>query len=587
MIIVAKSTTRTLCRHRGSSWIPALWCLLFGLSFIWPTLAAAVELSAESACVEVPAQAESASFRFEPSAPHQALEQQVPPGTVIRSIRIRRFKVFDMNDPAENGTVYRWANNFQFNTHESVIRAQLLVEAGDAYVPARLRESERILRNLKFIYDASVRPWRWCGDSVDLEVVTRDIWTFTPTVSFSRSGGSNESALGFRDTNFLGSGKQVALRRESDDERTGITAIYADPGILGTRWETRLSFTENDDGHDRLIRLDRPFFSVYERWAAGFAVRDAQLEEKIWYRGDEIEEFDHSEKNFRLSGGIAPEIQEEHRVGRWLAGYRYEDHGFDFSDSDIPPAELPADRTYSYPFIGFESIEDEYAEAKNLDYLGRTEDVFVGERYRWTLGYSGEGLGATRDQIALEGNYSNTLVANRKVLWELETQLSGYWSLDEGEFENFWWTTETRYLHRQAHKWSFFADMRVDYTDGLTGDQQVTLGGDNGLRGYDRYYQVGDRSAVLNLEQRYYSDWHPLRLVRVGFAAFLDVGRAWYSNRDNGPNGGVLSNAGIGLRLNSSRADKGNVIHVDLAFPFNKANDVDSVQFLVTVKERF
>jgi len=566
---------------------PLRWCLLFGLCLIWPQLAGAVGQAGELACVEVEPQPNSESFRFEPSATHQALEEQLPAGITISSVRIKRFKVFDMDDPAENGTPYRWANNFHFNTHESVIRDKLLVETGDIYVPARLRESERILRDLKFIYDARVRPWRWCGDKVDVEVVTRDIWTFTPTVSFSRSGGENESALGFRDTNFLGSGKQVALRYESDDERSGTTLLYADPAIMGSRWETRLSFTENDDGHDRLIRVDRPFFSIYERWAAGFGIRDAQLEEKIWYRGDEIEEFDHSEENFRISGGFVPELQEEHRVGRWLAGYRYEKHEFDFSESDIPPDELPADRTYSYPFFGFESIEDEYVEARNLDYLGRTEDLFVGERYLWTLGYSAEGLGATRDQVALDGHYTNTLVANRKVWWEVESQVSGYWSLDEAELENFWWTTETRYLHRQAHKWSFFANMRIDYSDGLTGDNQLTLGGSNGLRGYDRYYQVGDRSAVLNLEQRYYSDWHPLRLVRVGFAAFFDVGRAWYRHRDNGSNGGVLSNAGLGLRLNSSRADKGSVIHVDLAFPFNRDEDVDSVQFLVTVKERF
>lgn len=562
-------------------------CLLLALTVLWPVSSAAQDQLTQDACVEVPTQPDSASFRFEPSAPHQDLAAKIPAGVTISSVNIRRFKVFDMDDPAENGTVYRWANNFHFNTHESVIRNQLLFQAGDLYEPASLRESERILRNLKFIYDARVRPWRWCGNTVDLEVVTRDIWTFTPTVWFSRSGGENEYALGFRDTNFLGSGKQVELRYESDDERAGTTVVYADPAIMGSRWETRLSFTSNDDGHDYLVRLDRPFFSIYERWAAGFGVRDTELEEKIWYRGDEVEEFDHSVESVRLSGGIADEALKNQRVKRWLAGYRYEDHSFDFSDSDIPPDELPDDRTYSYPFLGIESIEDEYIKAKNLNYLGRTEDLFVGERYLATLGYSGEAFGATRDQIALAGHYSNTLVASEKTWWVVDSGLSGYWSLSEAEFENLWWTTETRYLHRQAHKWSFFADLRVDYTDGLTGDNQLTLGGNNGLRGYDRHYQVGDRSAVLNLEQRYYSDWHPLRLLRVGFAAFFDVGRAWYPNRDNGPNGGVLSNAGLGMRLNSSRADKSSVIHIDMAFPFDKADDVDSVQFLLTIKDRF
>ena len=70
-------------------------------------------------------------------------------------------------------------------------------------------------------------------------------------------------------------------------------------------------------------------------------------------------------------------------------------------------------------------------------------------------------------------------------------------------------------------------------------------------------------------------------------AAFVDVGRAWFNNQDNGSNGDVLANAGIGLRLNSSRAEKGSVIHLDLAVPFMKDDDVDSVQFLISVKDRF
>lgn len=557
------------------------------LCVAWPGFSLAEDAVVEPSCVEVEAQPDSESFRFEPSAPHQALAEQVPLGATVGSIRIKRFKVFDMEDPEENKALYRWANDFHFNTRESVIREHLLLEAGEIYIPARLRESERILRDLKFIYDARVRPWRWCGEEVDLEVITRDIWTFTPLVSFSRSGGTNDYALGFRDTNFLGSGKQVVLRYDKDEERSGATILYADPAILGSRWQTRLSLTDNDDGHDRRFRLNRPFFSVYERWSAGLTLKDQQLEENTWYRGDEIEEFDHSVDALRVYGGIAPEVQEEHRVGRWLAGYRYENHEFAFSDSDIPPATLPQDREYSYPYLGYQSVEDEFIEAHNLNYLGRTEDLFVGERFHWNLGYSAESFGATRDQVVIEGRYGNTLWVSGDHLWVVDTQLAGYWSIDDEEFENLWWTTGTRYHHRQAHNWALFAGMRLDYTDGLTGDQQLTLGGGNGLRGYDRHYQVGDRSVVLNIEERYYSDWHIFRLLRVGFAAFFDVGRAWFPGEDNGSNGGVLSNAGIGLRLVSSRAEKGSVIHMDLAFPFDKDEDVDSMQFLITVKDTF
>jgi hypothetical protein len=568
---------------RGNVAWGALCCLLM----LSPTLQAASVGAGNGDCLEVPPQAETESFRFEPSEPHAELAAQVPLGTTIGSIRVTRFRVFDMEDPDENNRVYRWANDFHWQTRESVVRQHLLVEEGDIYIPDQIRESERVLRDLGFIYDARVRPWRWCGEVVDLEVITRDIWTFTPIVSFNLAGGTSDYSLGFRDKNFLGSGKRVMIRYDKDEERQGTTLAYTDPLLFGTRWRMNLRLTDNDDGHDRAFRLNRPFYSIYETWSAGGALEDQLQEEKVWYRGDKVAEFDHQREAARLFGGIARDVERGQQVGRWLFGYEHETNEFDYSDSDKPPPELPDDRDYSYPFVGYQSIEDEYIQTRNINYLVRTEDLYVGERYNWRLGWSDESLGATRDQVALKGAYGNTLMIDDRNWWVVNSSVSGFWNVDDEDFENLWWTTQSRYHRRQAEKWAAFARLRLDYTDGLTLDNQLTLGGDNGLRGYDRHYQTGDRSFVFNLEQRYYSDWHPFRLIRVGAAVFFDVGRAWFKNRDNGDNGDVLSNVGIGLRLNSSRAEKGSVIHIDLAFPFDKADDVDDVQFLIRVRDTF
>lgn len=538
-------------------------------------------------CSEVSPRSVSEDFRFTPSHKHEALAKAIPSGSTVGSIRIQRLSVFDLEDPEENNWLYRTANRFHSLTRESVIRDQLLMTPGDDYIAARLEESERLLRDLKFIYDASVRPWRQCGNIVDLEVVTRDIWTFTPTVSFSRSGGQNKYAAGIRDTNFLGTGKQIVLKTESDEERSGTTFVYKDPALLGSRWRLRLGITDNDDGFEHSLSVVRPFFSVYEKWSAGTFIQRFELEEKNWFRGDEVEEFDHQGEVYRVFGGFASDIQEDRRIGRWLSGYHFETNDFSYSDSDIPPIELPDNRDYSYPYIGYQSVEDEYSEIINVNYLGRTEDFFTGERYQWTLGWSDESLGATRNQLALDARYSNTFVANAERLWTAGTSIAGFWSIDDESFENLWWTAATHYHMKQSRKWALSGRLRVDYTDGLTHDRQLTLGGSNGLRGYEQHYQVGDRSFVFNLEQRYYSDWHPFRLVRIGAAAFFDVGRAWFNNRDNGSNGDVLADVGVGLRFNSSRADKGSVVHVDFAFPLIKSDDVDSFQFLVTIKETF
>ncbi len=67
-------------------------------------------------------------------------------------------------------------------------------------------------------------------------------------------------------------------------------------------------------------------------------------------------------------------------------------------------------------------------------------------------------------------------------------------------------------------------------TERIDPENQVLLGGDNGLRGYPLRYQAGERRAILNVEQRFFTDWYPWRLFRVGYAVFVDVGRV--SGRD-------------------------------------------------------
>ncbi len=542
---------------------------------------------ADAHCTTSAEQSESDSFRFLPSETHDAFEKQVPPGTPIRSVRLVRYSVFDLSNPSEDRALYRLANKIHFNTHESVIRSQLLFTEGSPYNSDELNESERILRRLQFLHDANIRPWRLCPDGVDVEVITRDLWTFTPSVSFNRSGGSNSYAVGFRDSNFLGTGKQIIVLQEDDDERSGTTFFYSDPAIMGSRWQMDLSYTDNDDGYYRSVEIERPFFSVHEQWSAGGAALQQRYEDNIYYRGDEIAEFEHKRERYSLFAGIADSGTASGRVGRWLFGYVHDDHRFGFSDSNLPPAQLPEDRKYSYPYIGYQSLEDRYINVHNVNYLGRSEDLFVGERYSWRLGWSDDSFGSTRDLAVLQLSYDNTLLANDRHLWMIGTDFNSYLSVDDSEFENLWWSAITDYHYKQTEKWSLFGHLRLDYTRHLTEDQQVVLGGENGLRGYESNYQVGDRSFLINVEQRYYLDWHPFRLVRVGVAGFVDVGRAWYDDRSNGANGGTLADAGIGLRLNSSRAAKGAVVHIDLAFPFVTGDDVDSTQFLVRVRKRF
>ena len=131
-------------------------------------------------------------------------------------------------------------------------------------------------------------------------------------------------------------------------------------------------------------------------------------------------------------------------------------------------------------------------------------------------------------------------------------------------------------------------------------ENQLFLGGDTGLRGYPVRYQMGDKNTVFSIEQRYYSDLYWWKLIRVGAAAYVDIGRNWGEETplltiDVLPDRTIdplvenkwLSNVGFGLRLTPSRADANHVIHMDVAFPLQQADNLDHVRFMIQVKDSF
>jgi hemolysin activation/secretion protein len=129
--------------------------------------------------------------------------------------------------------------------------------------------------------------------------------------------------------------------------------------------------------------------------------------------------------------------------------------------------------------------------------------------------------------------------------------------------------------------------LSAEYARNLYRDQQLLLGGDSGLRGYPLRYQNGDRKFLFTVEQRFYTTWHWFELAYVGALAFFDVGRAWFPGEESTETTRVLKDAGIGLRMSSSRGSRGVILHIDLAFPLDGPPDINNTQLVITTKETF
>lgn len=512
----------------------------------------------------------------------------IPEGARIGRIRILRRPIFDTSDPEQDNALYRTLNALNTPTWPSALRAQLVFALGDPYASGVIAESERILRQRDYLTAAWVGVTRVCGQEVEVSVLARDTWTLLPSFGVSRSGGENTTNAGISDPNFLGSGKQLSISQISDPDRTETSLDFDDPNVLGSHWRTGFSYDERSDGRGRNAYLERPFYSEQAGWRVGLRGVDDVREESRFVGAEAIADYRRSRDHASIDWGWR--LAERHdRQLRLLGGYRYEALSFERLAQEPALDKLPADRTLSYPWVGFDLRQNRFREMVNLTRLQRVEDVRDGFVWRTELGYSSPGLGASDERVVMNLDFQDALLATETTYARYGISQSGTYRLDESRFENLRGTLSLTYFHGGTVPWnSWYSRMSVTAAHNLTADRQLLIGGHSGLRGYPSDYQQGNRRALWTLERRYFPDWHPFKLFRVGGVVFAEAGRAWFDDgRHPGPDEDLLKDVGVGLRLASSRIEVQRMLHLDVAWPLDRKNRIDKVQILLRGRARF
>ena len=507
-------------------------------------------------------------------------------GAVIGEISIVNGDVFDTQLPQENNRIFRLANRLHIETRPKVILSQLLFKSGDAYSARVMRESERILRLNTYLFDAKIVPTSYQDGVVNLEVRTRDVWTLKPGISLSRKGGENESGFEFEESNLLGLGKEVGLSYSNDVDRSSTKLSYLDPHLLGTWNRLDVAYASNSDGKLRQFELGRPFYSLDTPWAAGFTLKDWQRVDSRYDLGEVVDKFNHSQTDLEFAGGWSSGLTRGW-VRRLSVGAAYQRDQFAPTFDPRSAAVLPMDRKLVYPFVDLELLQDAYEERRNQDQIERTEDYYSGTFATLRLGYAAEDFGSDRDAAIVSLKTGTSFELDREHDHTIMLNAEGGTRIENGELRNAILSGDARYYWRFSQRQLFFALLSGTISENLDTEQQILLGGDNGLRGYPLRYQDGTSRVLLTLEHRIYTKYYLFRLFNVGGAVFFDAGRTWGAGTAGGVSQGILKDVGIGLRLGSSRSAFGNVIHVDLAMPLDGDNDIDSVQLLVGTKKSF
>lgn len=501
-------------------------------------------------------------------------------GARIGRIHIQPQNIFDLTDAREDNFLYRLANRLHVVTRPWNVRRTLLFKEGDPFSQRLIEESERLLRSTLQVYGVAIRPVAYRDGVVDLEVITRDRWTLDPSISFSRTGGVNSDRLGLKEDNLFGTGTTLGFSRSSNVDRTSTTFNLSHPHAFGPHVNSSLSYADTSDGRSWAAGVGRPFYALDTRHSAGISAGSTVRNEAVYVSGVNTGVYRHrQDKAEALYGWSRGRIDGWTRRHSFGVSYQHDEYAEISGES--PAGEIPADLTLTAPYYRLELIQDRFRTMTDLEQIGKPEDLNVGLELIAQVGRSLSWLGSSRQQWLYQTSLAKGADISERALLRATASLSGRYASGG---ENTTATLSLRYFHRQNHGFAFYGAFAGSMVSNPDVPNPLTLGGDNDLRGYPLRYQSGNRSVLVSLEERYYSNWYPLRLIRVGGAVFYDGGRAWGGSNPNTANPGWLNDVGFGLRFLTDRSSRSNVLHIDVAFPLNREAEIEPVQLLIYTK---
>ena len=510
-------------------------------------------------------------------------------------------------------------------TREHVVLRELLFREGDVYIEADKSESERILRRKAYIGSAKIEPhWNAKSESVTIHVTITDLWSLKgavdPLPAIDPEGG--KFLLKAEDFNLLGFGHFAQFLYEGDIERGEetrhfIRSRYQIPRLLNSHWSFDGEFTQRLEGNtwtsflerpQYFFLLQRPQYTLKSRWSASLLVSE-QIHRKRWY--EKNLKTDIFEQNLQAArASILRYFGDRNRqnyVGLWAESKRSRHERIEtFGESK---AAL-VDRDIKVVGITVGRKRVAYYKTRFFIEMGQEEDFFTGSRYEFFIGYASPLYGSDRSEsharltgisgwrqgdhiLSTTGIDLSTNFTTRIERSKVRLQTSWYY-IDMFNAGNDIYTVDKGYRKNgffDFHQ-TVVAQFATEMQFGWSGEDQVILGANSGLRGYNPQQFDGEKMMLVRLESRtlcggtlfskiddglsavvtFILKPFSKRPVKVGLVlsatVFADVGYIW-----NGTHSFSLSepksSVGFGLRGSFSRLSGPSIFRLGLAFPLN------------------
>lgn len=458
--------------------------------------------------------------------------------------------------------IYRFIDRIHKTTNEDAIRRVLWKTAGDTVDKDEVAEFEREIRDLGVFSDVDVRRSK---DNV-IVITTRDRVSLYPAVvPFSVGGVSGFAAL-IIEENLFGNADELVLAtaNNSDDERESRFS-YTDRHVRDTAMQFNFFAGSTEEGDSFGVSLSEPFRHLRDNWSWGSNAAKRESRVDFYEAGDSVAEVPTQTgmADVFLARAYGDVIGRK-QIGMTL---RHEDIDFGAAiGSQAGSITVPGDLTkFTVGLFHQWRSGTHFVVERNLDRLGVDEDLELGFKLD-------SGIAAIhRREVGAGDRWEPSTYVNASWATELggdayvTLRAGGVVRFDGGDARGWQRSIEAHYFSKIFSRQ--IIALNVTYEEVLELDDlaaQLTLGEDNGLRGYPARQFDGRKRVRVNLEDRIDFD-KEFFTFRFGGVVFFDAG--WIGDESLGS---VRTSVGVGLRFGSPEITGGRILRLDVAYPLNE-----------------
>ncbi len=471
-------------------------------------------------------------------------------GKIIRNIKLIATDIFGPTALDTTVTSATWIgstlNKLHFYTNEKIIRNNILFEEGGTIDPQVLADNERVLRRLKFIYDARIQVIPVSEGWVDVYVITKDLYSLGLNIAFE---GIEPTKIELYERNLFGTGHEIHGNLSFDYEPAsfadydtvsplGFEAFYRIPNIRGTFIQSEISYMNGE--HHKFVggSFSRKFITPRTKYAGGISI---SLQSKL-IKTDTIGWFKGNYQDYWLGRSFLVDPENRSRV---ILAARYINNNV-FEKTKIT-SNIYHDLQDYRLFLGSIAFSRQNFYETNLIYnYGRIEDIPYGSLVEVTGGLEKNEFG-DRFYTSLHISAGNYL--ERFGYLQSSFAIGGF--VSSGAYKQGMIQAKANYFTNlfSLRKYNFRQFVKLDYTIGIRPylDEEISISNTKGIQGLSGEGLKGTHRLSLNLESVAFTPIfvYGFRFTFYGFADLALIG----AYNKNILNNHLYSGLGFGVRI--------------------------------------